>query len=130
MGRRNVRPRFLAGLALAIAALSTGVVSAARLNAATPPLKTTTVRVVMTDYRFALTPKVVPVGNVVFKIVNKGRIPHNMVFQGPIVYAHSPLVQHGQTYTLKIRVRTPGPYHFVCTLHIKLGMSGVFTAKK
>ena len=130
MGRRNGRLRFIAGLALAIAALAAGAVGAARLNAATPPLKTTTVRVVMTEYRFALTPKVVPVGNVVFKIVNKGRIPHNMVFQGPIVYAHSPLVQPGQSYTLKIRVRKPGPYHFVCTLHFKLGMAGSFVAKK
>jgi len=131
MARLDVRLRIIPWAALAMgAAVGAAAIGARELHAATPPVKTTTVKVVMTEYRFKLTPKVVPVGNVIFKIVNAGEVPHNMVFQGPILYKSSRLLQHGQTSTMKIRVKTPGPYHFVCTLHFKLGMVGSFTAKK
>jgi plastocyanin len=130
MGQRAVRLARTCGLALAVGALIAATVTAGVLMAATPPVKITTVRVVMTEYRFALSKRVVPVGIVIFKIVNKGQVAHNMVFSGPIVYARSPLLQPGQSSTLKIRVKKPGPYHFTCTLHFKLGMVGSFTAKK
>jgi plastocyanin len=130
MRQRVVRLRWGIGLVLAAGLFAAAAIGVGRLNAATPPVKKTTVRVVMTEYRFALTPKVVPVGIVIFRMVNKGQVPHNMVFQGPRVYAQSSLVQPGQTATLKIRVKTAGPYRFVCTLHLKLGMIGTFRATK
>jgi plastocyanin len=112
----------LAGLVL-----SGGAFAAKPAPAAKP--KTTTVNVVMTEYRFALSAKTVPVGTVLFKLVNKGQVEHNMVFNGPIVYAKSPLVQPGGTYTLKVKFKKPGPYNFVCTLHFELGMAGTIRVK-
>jgi plastocyanin len=66
---------------------------------------------------------------VIFKIVNKGQIEHNMVFNGPIIYAKSPLVLPKKTYTLKVKFKNPGRYNFVCTLHFELGMAGTIKVK-
>jgi plastocyanin len=84
----------------------------------------------MTEYKFVLSTRTVPVGTVVFKIVNKGDVQHNMVFPGPIVYGKSPLLATGQTYSLKMRFKSAGSYPFVCTLHIELGMTATLRVKK
>jgi plastocyanin len=83
----------------------------------------TTVTVVMKEYRFALSRRSVPVGTVLFKIVNRGTIPHNMAFQGPI-YKQSPLIQAGSSYRLRVVFKKPGTYVFLCTPHFELGMTG------
>jgi plastocyanin len=118
--RRSVH--FTLGVGIVLAGFAVASVAFAAKPAATP--KTTTVKVLMTEYKFALSPKTVPAGTVIFKLVNKGQVEHNMVFNGPIIYAKSPLVLPKKTYTLKVKFKTPGRYNFVCTLHFELGMSG------
>jgi plastocyanin len=90
----------------------------------------TTVRVVLTEYHFALSRKSVPVGTVVFLLVNKGQLPHNMAYTGPVIYKKAPLVSPGSTYRFTVVFKKAGTYRFVCTPHFKLGMSGSITVKK
>jgi plastocyanin len=110
-----------------IATLSGQSTAATQSNAALP---TTTVRVVTTEYKFALSRKTVPVGTVIFVIVNKGQLPHNMAFNGPVVYKRAPLVDPGSFYRFKVVFKKPGTYRFVCSPHFKLGMASQITAKK
>jgi plastocyanin len=90
---------------------------------------TTTVMVVMKDFKFILSRKSVPVGTVVFKIVNKGSVRHNMVFQAPL-FKGSPLISRGGRYTLKVTLKRPRTYVFICTPHFELGMIGQIRATK
>jgi plastocyanin len=112
---------------IAIAAL-TGQSSAATKTHVVLP--TTTVRVVTTEYKFALSRKTVPVGTVIFVITNKGQLPHNIAFNGPVIYKKAPLVDPGSSYRLKVVFKKPGTYHFVCSPHFKLGMASQITVKK
>jgi len=109
--------------------LATGIqrgVAAAAQKASKP----TAVRVVMTEYHFTLSRRTVPVGTVIFTLVNKGELPHNMSFNGPFIFKRSPLVDPGSTYRLKVTFKKPGSYPFVCTPHFKLGMAGTLRVKR
>jgi plastocyanin len=114
-------------LAAIAAGLATGQVRADRTaeSAATP-----VVRVVMTEYKFNLAKKVVHVGKVTFLLVNKGTLPHNMSFTGPLLYKKAPLVDPGSTYKFTVVFKKPGVYHFVCTPHFKLGMASQIAVRK
>jgi plastocyanin len=83
----------------------------------------------MKDYKFILSRKTVPVGTVVFNIVNRGTVRHNMVFQAPI-YKGSPLIPSGGHYRLKVVLKKPRSYVFICTPHFELGMIGQLRAIK
>jgi plastocyanin len=110
--------RTLSIIVVALCLLAAGPATAAKRAS-----KITTVTVVMKEYRFNLSRYSMPVGTVVFKIVNKGTSPHNMVFQAPI-WKESPLIQAGGRYQFRVRFRKAGRYVFVCTPHFELGMSG------
>jgi plastocyanin len=108
-------------------AFGVALVALVSLNALTgtgaAAARVTTVRVVTTEYRFALSRKTVPAGTVVFLIVNKGQLPHNMAFNGPVIYKKAPLVDPGSSYRFKVVFKKAGTYHFVCSPHFKLGMA-------
>jgi uncharacterized cupredoxin-like copper-binding protein len=83
----------------------------------------TTITVTMTEYRFKLSKsKNIPLGTVVFKLVNKGKIPHDFKIAGKT----SKLIAPGKTGSLTVVFTKKGTYAYVCAVfgHAKLGMKG------
>jgi plastocyanin len=112
--------------AIALAAALAGIAGAIAVHsygAAQSPA-TTKVTVTATDYRFKLSVKSVHVGTVVFTIVNKGEVPHNLKVQR--LNAVTRLLQAGQRGTLRVRFKKPGRYYYLCTVdnHVLFGMAG------
>jgi uncharacterized cupredoxin-like copper-binding protein len=82
----------------------------------------TTVTVTMKEFKFALSKSTVPNGTVVFKIVNKGALPHDIKIGGK----KSALIKPGKTGVLTVTLGKGGkPY--LCTVagHAAAGMKGV-----
>jgi uncharacterized cupredoxin-like copper-binding protein len=84
----------------------------------------TRVTVVATDYHFGLSRRSAPVGIVLFKVVNKGKVSHNFFIHGKITKTLNP----GQSQTLRVVFAKKGKYAYICAIlgHAKLGMKGVF----
>lgn len=83
------------------------------------------VRIEATDqFRFHPSTIVVHPGKVRIVLVNVGKgAPHNLQVQGfPADFV--PLASAGQTEAATFTAPSPGTYTFVCTLHIKEGMTG------
>ncbi|MFL5936229.1 MAG: cupredoxin domain-containing protein [Gaiellaceae bacterium] len=105
-----------AGAAFAIPAIG------ARSTAA----KTVTIKVTATDFKFKLSKASVPTGTtVVFKVTNKGKIPHDFKINGK----KTQLIQPGQTKSVKVVFKKKGKLTYVCTVsgHARLGMTGKFS---
>jgi uncharacterized cupredoxin-like copper-binding protein len=84
----------------------------------------TTITVTMSEYKFKLSKsKNIPKGTVVFKLVNKGKIPHNFKINGKT----SKLIAPGKTGSLTVVFKKKGSFAYLCTVtgHAKLGMKGV-----
>jgi plastocyanin len=81
----------------------------------------TTVTVTMKEFKFVLSKRVVRHGTVVFKLVNKGTVPHNFKIAGK----KSATIARGKTGTLRVTLRA-GSRPYVCTLpgHAAAGMKG------
>jgi len=113
------------GISLAVAALTAGGFALAPGRAAgTTRVKTTTITVAASEFKFKLSKKTAPVGTVVFKVVNKGKIAHNFKIDGK----KTPLLKPGKSATLKIAFKKKGRFSYLCTVpgHAALGMKGVF----
>ena len=84
---------------------------------------TTSVTVNMTEFKFALSKKVVPRGIVVFGVVNRGQIIHDFEISGK----KTPFYEAGKSGVLRVMFKKPGRYSFICTVpaHADLGMKGV-----
>jgi nitrite reductase (NO-forming) len=84
----------------------------------------TTVTVAASEFKFKLSRKTAPVGTVVFKVVNKGKIAHDFKINGK----KTPLLKPGKSATLKVVFTKKGRFAYLCTVpgHAKLGMKGVF----
>jgi plastocyanin len=54
--------------------------------------------------------------------------PHNLSIDGLGVFV--PDVDGGQTRTASFTAPAPGKYHFVCTIHAKLGMDGTLVVER
>jgi len=106
----------VAGLSVAFVGLGSAKASAAVQK------KPTTIVVKATEFKFTLSKKTVPVGTVVFKVVNKGRIGHDFKIHGKKTKVISP----GKSATLKVVFKKKGKYAYVCDIpgHAKLGMKG------
>lgn len=107
-----------AGAAFAIPAIG------ARSTAA----KTVTIKVTATDFKFKLSKASVPTGTtVVFKVTNKGKIPHDFKINGK----KTPLIQPGRTAKLVVSFKKKGTYPYLCTVpgHAEAGMKGVFKVR-
>jgi nitrite reductase (NO-forming) len=83
----------------------------------------TTITVVATEFKFKLSRTSAPVGNVMFKVTNKGKIGHNFKIAGKV----TPLIKPGKTATLKVVFTKKGKFAYLCTVagHARLGMKGV-----
>jgi uncharacterized cupredoxin-like copper-binding protein len=89
-----------------------------------PAATKTTITVTMSEYRFKLSKtRNIPVGTVTFKLVNKGKIPHNFKINGKT----SKLIAPGKTGTFTVAFTKKGSFAYLCTVsgHAKLGMKGV-----
>ena len=83
-----------------------------------------TVNVTMKEYKFGFSVKTVKAGKVTFKLVNKGKLAHDLRIAGHT----SSLVQPGKAGKLVVTLKK-GKYPYKCTLpgHAALGMKGTFT---
>jgi uncharacterized cupredoxin-like copper-binding protein len=110
-----------------LALAATGLLIAPTVLAATPDgrraAQATTVRVTMTEFKFALSRKAVPRGQVSFRVVNKGETGHDFKIKGK----KTPIYDPGKGGTLKVIFTKKGKYAFVCTVpgHAAAGMKGV-----
>jgi nitrite reductase (NO-forming) len=116
-----------AGLVVALAALTAGGFALAAGTSAAGTNRhaaVTTVTVAASEFKFKLSRTTAPVGTVVFKLVNKGKIAHNFAIDGK----KTPLLNPGKSATLKVVFKKKGRFAYLCTVpgHAKLGMKGVF----
>lgn len=83
----------------------------------------THVTVVMTEFRFALSTRKIHIGTVDFRLVNRGRLAHDIKIAG----RKSALIAPGKHGSLRVVFRRAGAYPYVCTVpgHAAAGMKGV-----
>ena len=107
-------------VATAVAALALLLVVPAA-PAATGSAKATTVTVTMKEFKFTLSKSSVPAGVVVFKITNKGAVPHDFKIAGK----KSATVAAGKTAVLTVMLKK-GNQAYLCTVpgHAAAGMKG------
>jgi uncharacterized cupredoxin-like copper-binding protein len=114
----------LGGLGVCAAVgLAAGVFAFGSANASIrSPQGTTTIVVKATEFKFALSKSTVPVGTVVFKVENKGKIGHDFKIGGK----RTPIIAPGKTATLKVVFKKKGRYAYLCDVpgHARLGMKG------
>jgi uncharacterized cupredoxin-like copper-binding protein len=113
--------KLAAGLVAVAGLLVLSPLATARTHAAT----STTVTVKATEFKFALSKKSAPHGTVVFKVTNKGHLPHDFKIAGK----KTPLIKVGKSATLKVTLKK-GSYKYSCTVpgHAAAGMKGTFKA--
>jgi uncharacterized cupredoxin-like copper-binding protein len=112
--------RITLALGVALAALVVAAPVTARPAAATA----TTVTVTMKEFKFVLSKNRVPHGKVTFKLVNKGKLPHDLKIAGK----KSKLIKPRKTGFLTVTLKK-GKLPYVCTVagHTALGMKGKLT---
>jgi uncharacterized cupredoxin-like copper-binding protein len=78
-----------------------------------------------TEFHFILSKKTVKHGTVLFKVTNKGSLPHDFKIAGH----KTKLLVPGATQTLRVTLKK-GSYPYLCTVtgHAAAGMKGVFKA--
>ena len=83
-----------------------------------------TVTVTMTEFKFTFSTKAIHPGKVTFRLVNKGKLAHDLRVAGKT----SAKVQPGKTGVLVVTLRK-GKYAYLCTVpgHAAAGMKGVLT---
>ena len=113
--------RGIAALAGALALTGSGVVAWSQATAAT------SVGVSMTEFKFRLSKSSVAKGSVTFKLVNRGSVTHDLKIAGK----RSAEIRPGKSGTLKVTLKRPGRYRYICTLpgHAQAGMKGVLTVR-
>jgi plastocyanin len=76
------------------------------------------------EFRFTLSKKTAPHGIVIFKVTNKGLVPHDFKIAG----RKTKLISPGQSNTLRVSMLKKGTYPYLCTVtgHAVAGMKGVF----
>jgi uncharacterized cupredoxin-like copper-binding protein len=86
---------------------------------------TSRVTVVAKEFSFKLSKRSVPVGTVIFTVVNRGKITHNFKIASKTTKNLNP----GQKATLQVKFTKKGRYAYLCTIpgHAKLGMKGVLS---
>jgi uncharacterized cupredoxin-like copper-binding protein len=112
--------RITLALGVALAALVVAAPVTARPAAATA----TTVTVTMKEFKFILSKKIVRHGTVTFKLVNKGKLPHDFKIAGK----KSKLIRPGKTGKLIVTLKK-GKLPYICTVvgHAGFGMKGKLT---
>ncbi len=122
--------RRVAGLVLLVAVGTVGLAAGvftgsgtASPKTAKAPAVTTRVTVAASEFKFKLSKTRVPVGTVIFTVVNKGKISHDFKIAGKKTKSLLP----GKKATLTIKFKKKGRYAYLCSLpgHAGAGMKGV-----
>ena len=120
-------------LALAAGAFAVAGTGGAAKPKPKPVLKNTTVLVsafeTSSGMSLKLSQTTVPRGTVTFKVVNDGKLPHDLSFGDRI--GKTAMLEAGQSGTVTIKFLKAGKYTFICTVegHQEAGMIGVLTVK-
>lgn len=114
------RIRFM--LAATIAVLALGGAPVPGATARTHAVRTQSVTVKMKEFKFVLSPLTVHPGTVVFRLLNVGKLPHDLQIAGK----RSAAIKPGKRGTLTVILKK-GRYPYRCTLpgHADAGMKGV-----
>ena len=90
---------------------------------AAPSAAPTRVAVKLVDFRIQMSPAAVRPGRVVFDVVNKGAVAHDLVFAKG---GRTRVLQPGQKQTITVSFSKSGAYRFFCSVpgHQALGMKG------
>ncbi len=109
--------------------------AAAGAALAAPPAahktKPVSITVSMKEFSFTFSKASVPVGTtVIFKVVNKGQLAHDLVFTS--LGKATPLIQPGASKLLTVKFAKVGLFPYICSVprHAQLGMAGSFAVKK
>jgi uncharacterized cupredoxin-like copper-binding protein len=124
MRRHLIRGLVLAVLA-GIGALAGALVPASSAKTTSAHASKVTIKVVATEWKFALSRRSVPVGTtVVFKVTNKGKIGHDFKIAGK----KTKLLAPGKSATLTVKFGKKGTFSYICSVtgHARLGMQGKF----
>jgi uncharacterized cupredoxin-like copper-binding protein len=107
--------------ALAVSAFAVPPLVGARIRA---HAATATVKVIATEYKFALSAASAKPGKVTFKITNKGGTAHDFKIGG----VTSALISPGSSTSIHVTFKKKGKYAYMCTVpgHAQLGMKGTF----
>ena len=100
--------------------------SATPAQAAATDASATAVAVTASEFRFTLSKTSVPHGDVVFTVVNRGKVAHNFWIDGKA----TPLVSPGRSARLRVTLGR-GTFTYVCTVpgHAAAGMKGSLTVQ-
>jgi glucose/arabinose dehydrogenase len=109
--------------------LASGLHGAGGNTAAAPPPSQAPVAVTLVDFRIRLSRTVVRPGRVVFQVVNKGRLIHDIEFPGR---GGSRQLRPGQSQRFALTFRKGGTYRYLCAIsgHAALGMKGTLRVGK
>jgi glucose/arabinose dehydrogenase len=107
---------------LLLLAVGAGVGSTLATGSAGTPAA---VRVVASDFAYALSRSIVPVGRVRFTVVNRGSVTHDFSIGG----RRTPLLKPGRSAILTVTFSRAGRFAYRCTIsgHAALGMKGTLT---
>ena len=89
----------------------------------TTPSAPVAVKVTEVDFKIQLPKTTFKAGPITFEVTNSGKVPHDLVVKGNGVNAKTPLLNPGQSKTLKVDLK-PGTYELYCSVpgHKQLGM--------
>jgi uncharacterized cupredoxin-like copper-binding protein len=126
MHRRNLKWGVAVGVLTALGILAGAFIPAGSATTAAPKAsKPVKINVAMSEWKFVLSKKTVPVGStVVFKVTNKGKIGHDFKIAGK----KTKLLAPGKSQLLTVKFGKKGSFAYVCTVtgHARLGMQGKF----
>jgi len=93
----------------------------------TAPTRVTVIAEKPTEFSFKLSKMVVRKGTIVFRVVNRGSLPHDFKIRGK----KTRLIAPGKAATLRVSLTKPRRYPYVCTLpgHAAAGMRGILRVK-
>ena len=89
----------------------------------TTPSGPISVKVTEVDFKIQLPKTSFPAGSFTFDVTNAGKVPHDLVVKGNGVSVKTPLLNPGESKTLKVELK-PGTYELYCSVpgHKQLGM--------
>jgi uncharacterized cupredoxin-like copper-binding protein len=87
--------------------------------------KAASITVTATEFKFKLSKTSAPKGSVTFKLVNKGKAPHDFKINGK----KTPLIGAGKSASVTVKFAKGGKFPYLCTVpgHAAAGMKGSFT---
>jgi uncharacterized cupredoxin-like copper-binding protein len=108
---------------IAIVAVLAALLAAVPAAVGTAAVRATTITVKMKEFKFILSRKSVPHGKVTFKLVNIGKLAHDIRIDGKT----SKKIKPGKKGTFVVTFKKKGKFKYVCPIpgHAAAGMKGV-----